>query len=229
MDVLEDSASQKHPGSSLLLRTALSCCLHLHFARLPASSFSTEAFSSSFLAASSLVNSCCSARSSACGHGQVFQRVNKSFVMELSFTCFPLSWISVLSAVAFLSASHFLFMPVSLSLSLSFLLVSFFTSFLSFLSLSCLILPARHCFMVVKHLNLEGRREKAASHVAKPIERLKRGWFAPLARHNETACGRHVYTPSSESGKEWERSRRGKVEEEWRWIYWQTALDKAVK
>lgn len=56
--------------------------------------------------------------------------------------------------------------------------------------------------MVVKHLNLKGRREEAASHVVKPIERLKRGWFALLAQHNESACGRHVYTPSSESGIE---------------------------
>lgn len=41
-----------------------------------------------------------------------------------------------------------------------------------------------------------------ASHLAKSIEQLKRGGFALLAQHNETACGRHVYTPSSESQRE---------------------------
>lgn len=63
--------------------------------------------------------------------------------------------------------------------------------------------------MVVKHLNPKGgkRGEEGggASHLVKPIEQLKRGCCALLARHNETACGRHVYTPSSESQREWER------------------------
>lgn len=44
----------------------------------------------------------------------------------------------------------------------------------------------------------------------KPIEQLKRGCFALLAWHNKTACGRHVYTPSSESQREWERRKSGR-------------------
>lgn len=74
--------------------------------------------------------------------------------------------------------------------------------------------------MVVKHLNPKGGKKSeegeeggGASHLVKPIEQLKRGCFALLARHNETACGRHVYTPSSESRREWERREKvgGKV------------------
>lgn len=45
----------------------------------------------------------------------------------------------------------------------------------------------------------------------KPIEQLKRGCFALLAQHNETACGRHVYTPSSESREGEEEKVGGKV------------------
>lgn len=49
--------------------------------------------------------------------------------------------------------------------------------------------------MVVKHLNPGGLGEGGgASHLVEPIEQLKRGCFALLARHNETACGRHVYS-----------------------------------
>lgn len=44
--------------------------------------------------------------------------------------------------------------------------------------------------------------------MVKPIEQLKRGCFALLAWHNETACGRHVYTPSSVSRREWERRKK---------------------
>lgn len=71
--------------------------------------------------------------------------------------------------------------------------------------------------MVVKHLNPKGGDKKkeigakeggGASHLVKPIEQLKRGCFALLAWHNETACGRHVYTPSSVSRREWERRKK---------------------
>lgn len=71
--------------------------------------------------------------------------------------------------------------------------------------------------MVVKHLNPNGRREGGgkvgeegggASHLVKSIEQLKRGCFALLARHNKTTCGRHVYTPSSESRRELERRKK---------------------
>lgn len=60
--------------------------------------------------------------------------------------------------------------------------------------------------MVVKHLNpgggekgggwrREGGMEEAlASRLLEPIEQLKRGCFALLARYNESACGRHVYS-----------------------------------
>lgn len=47
------------------------------------------------------------------------------------------------------------------------------------------------------------RREEAPSHLLEPIEQLKRGCFALLARYNETACGRHVY-----SQKEWEKRKK---------------------
>lgn len=68
--------------------------------------------------------------------------------------------------------------------------------------------------MVVKHLNPKGWRGGeggGARHLVEPIEQLKRGCFALLARHNEAACGRHVY-----SREEWERRKRweGKSEKE---------------
>lgn len=50
------------------------------------------------------------------------------------------------------------------------------------------------------HTSSGGERGKKS-----PIEQLKRGCFALLARHNETACGRRVYTPSSQSRWVWER------------------------
>lgn len=55
--------------------------------------------------------------------------------------------------------------------------------------------------------------------MVKPIEQLKRGCFALLAWHNETACGRHVYTPSSVSRREWERRKKweGRQDTQRRW------------
>lgn len=58
--------------------------------------------------------------------------------------------------------------------------------------------------MVVKHLNLGGGEEWQGSQWVKPIEQLKHGCFALLARHNKPACGRHVYSPSSASQAVWE-------------------------
>lgn len=55
------------------------------------------------------------------------------------------------------------------------------------------------------------RKGGVTRHLAEkknPIEQLKRGCFALLARHNETACGRRVYTPSSESCRVWERRKK---------------------
>lgn len=43
-------------------------------------------------------------------------------------------------------------------------------------------------------------------NLVKPVEQLKHGSFALMVWHNETTCGRHVY--SSESQREWERRKK---------------------